>query len=124
MAQGTHVEILLAVSKALQSGQIPTYADATLKLLTSKISFVQSVSRYATKPEEKVYYFIERAWDGRVFASRIVRTTQGLAMSFPYRDRLFLQMKRSTDLGLPKLPYPRTRDRQPRDKPYFERRKL
>ncbi|KAI1764539.1 thioesterase-like superfamily-domain-containing protein [Hypoxylon sp. FL1150] len=102
MAQGTPVESLVAVIEATklgpdiyinkgnltysegirsafggsQLGQSAAAAAATVPS-TFQIYSMQCVFLRSTKPNEKVHYRVERTLDGRVFASRIVRATQG-----------------------------------------------
>ncbi|KAI1075025.1 thioesterase-like superfamily-domain-containing protein [Whalleya microplaca] len=102
MAQSAPIELLIGVSKAPELGP-DTYVNnehltsqegvrsvfggslvgqsaaaaaatvpPTFQIYSSQSAFLRSV-----KPKEKVYYHVERTLDGRGFASRIVRVTQG-----------------------------------------------
>lgn len=57
-------------------GQSAAAAAATVPP-AFQIYSLQAAFLRAVKPEEKVYYRVERTSDGRAFASRIVRATQG-----------------------------------------------
>ncbi|KAI4868651.1 thioesterase-like superfamily-domain-containing protein [Hypoxylon rubiginosum] len=59
-----------------QLGQSAAAAAATVPP-TFQIYSIQSAFLRAVKPKENVRYHIERVLDGRCFASRIVRATQG-----------------------------------------------
>lgn len=72
----TYQEGIRSAFGGSQLGQSAAAAAATVPP-TFQIYSMQCVFLRPIKPKAKVHYFVERTLDGRVFASRIVRATQG-----------------------------------------------